>query len=220
MLNKNHYQLQMLEPLRHILDKSIIVLASGSPRRKEILTNIGLSFIVQPSNVEENLDKSKYDGKPFNYTMDTAALKTDDIFRKIDKEYADKPLIVIGCDTVVTYKGNIYEKPRDKADAFRILSELNGSSHSVYSGVKLIYRPVNGDKKEVSFYEETKVEFADLTDDIIRAYIETEEPMDKAGGYGIQAKGGTLVKAVNGEYFNVMGFPVYMFSVKLSSLLL
>ena len=91
----------MLEPLRHILDKSTIILASQSPRRREILKNLGLDFIVRPSNAEENLEKSKYEGKPFNYTMDTAALKTDQVFNEVDADFKDKDLLVIGCDQYI-----------------------------------------------------------------------------------------------------------------------
>ena len=210
----------MLEPLRHILDKSKIVLASQSPRRKEILQNIlGLDFIVRPSHAEENLDKSKYEGKPFNYTQDTAALKTDHVFRELDKEFENDSLLVIGCDTVVTYKGTIYEKPVDKDDAFRILNTLSGTNHYVYSGVKLIWRPLGGQKKEMSFYEETSVEFAAVSEDVLRSYIDTGDPMDKAGGYGIQGRGASFISGIHGDYFNVMGFPVHRFSVQLTSLL-
>ena len=210
----------MLEPLRHILDKSKIVLASQSPRRREILQNIlGLDLIIRPSHAEENLDKSKYEGKPFSYTQDTAALKTDQVFRESDKEFENDSLLVIGCDTVVTLNGTIYEKPVDKDDAFRILNTLSGTQHSVYSGVKLIWRPLNGEMKEISFYEETSVEFAKVSEEVIKSYIETGEPMDKAGGYGIQGKGASFISGIHGDYFNVMGFPVHRFSVQLTSLL-
>ena len=210
----------MLEPLRHILDRSAIVLASQSPRRREVLQNIGkLNIIIRPSNAEENLEKSKYEAKSFNYTMDTAALKTDAVFESVETEYENKDLLVIGCDTVVTYKGSIYEKPKDKEDALRILNTLNGTDHEVYSGMKLIWKPLKGEKKELSFYEETKVNFASVSEDVLRGYIETGEPMDKAGGYGIQGVGASLVQGIKGDYFNVMGFPFHTFCVKLTELL-
>ena len=159
--------LEMLEPLRFILDKSTIVLASASPRRKEILTNQGLSFVVRPSNVKEDLDKSKYQGKPFDYSVDTAALKADDVYDKVTSEFPDGSLLVIGCDTVVTCGGNIYEKPRDKEDACRMLSKLSGSTHTVYSGVKVIWRGPHTSRKVTTFYEGTEVEMATLSDRII-----------------------------------------------------
>ena len=165
----------MLEPLRYILDKSTIVLASASPRRREILTNQGLSFVVRPSHVEENLDKNNYQGKPFDYTVDTAALKADDVYEKVTSEFPNGPLLVIGCDTVVTLENRIYEKPKDKDDACRMLSNLSGNSHTVYSGVKMIWRSHNTNNVS-TFYEGTQVEMASLTDTVIKVshtrYIE------------------------------------------------
>ena len=159
----------MLEPLRHILDKSTVVLASASPRRREILSNQGLKFLVRPSNVEENLDKNNYQGRPFDYTVDTAALKADDVYEKVSSECPKGSLLVIGCDTVVTYQGRIYEKPKDTDDAVRMLSSLSGSSHVVYSGVKMIWRESESSERNIStFHEGTTVEVAQLTDQIIK----------------------------------------------------
>lgn len=209
----------MLEPLRYILDKCTIVLASASPRRREILTNQGLSFVVRPSHVDENLDKNMYQGRPFDYTMDTAALKADEVYEKVTSEFPDGPLLVIGCDTVVTFENRIYEKPKDKDDACRMLSNLSGHSHTVYSGVKMIWRAPNT-RKISTFYEGTDVEMVSLTETVIKGYVETHEPMDKAGGYGIQSRGGSLVRRISGDYFNVVGFPVHRFSVELTKLLI
>ena len=159
----------MLEPLRFILDKSTVVLASASPRRREILTNQGLKFLVRPSNVEEDLDKDSYQGRPFDYTVDTAALKADDVYEKISSECPEGSLLVIGCDTVVTYQGRIYEKPKDPEDAVRMLTSLSGSSHVVYSGVKMIWRGSQSSNMNIStFHEGTTVEVAQLTDQIIK----------------------------------------------------
>ena len=211
----------MLEPLRHILDRSTIVLASASPRRKEILQNIlKLDIHIRPSNAEENLDKKLYDGKPFDYTMDTAALKSEQVWDEVAAEFgSSSSLLVVSCDTVVTQHGIIYEKPRDKEDAFRMLSSFSGGQHQVYSGVKLVWRPEQGEKREVSFYEGTQVDFAAVSTSVIRGYIETGEPMDKAGGYGIQGVGASLVRGIQGDYFNVMGFPVHRFAEQLTKLL-
>jgi len=209
----------MLEPMRHILDKTTIILASQSPRRKEIFQNLGLKFIVKPSTVEENLEKTKYIGRPFDYTVDTAGLKADDVFETVIKDYGSEDLIVIGCDTIVTHSDTIYEKPKDVSDAARILGILSGNSHTVYSGVKLIYKEKGGEKKEETFYEATDVDFAELSEEVIKGYIATGEPMDKAGGYGIQGRGGSLVKGIKGDYFNVMGFPAHKFSIKLTECL-
>ena len=159
----------MLEPLRFILDKSTVVLASASPRRREILNNQGLKFLVRPSNVEEDLEKNNYQGRPFDYTVDTAALKADDVYEKISSECPEGSLLVIGCDTVVTHQGRIYEKPKDTEDAVRMLSTLSGNSHVVYSGVKMIWRDGGSSNRKIStFYEGTTVEVAQLTDQIIQ----------------------------------------------------
>ena len=209
----------MLEPVRHILNKTTIILASASPRRKEIFENLGLNFTVKPSTVDENLKKSEYVGKPFKYTVDTAALKADDVFNKVVQEYENENLVVIGCDTVVTHENIIYEKPKDVSDAARILSKLSGDTHTVYSGVKIIYQEKGGARGEVTFHEGTEVEFAELSEEVIQGYISTGEPMDKAGGYGIQGRGGSLVRGIKGDYFNVMGFPAHAFSVKFTECL-
>jgi len=169
--------------------------------------------------VEENLDKNKYIGKPFDYTVDTAELKADDVFGKVKEEYKDKDLIVVGSDTVVTKDNVIYEKPKDVDDAYRILNILNGQCHTVYSGVKIIFQSKSGGTEMIKFYEATDVKFSDLSENVIRAYIGTGEPMDKAGGYGIQGKGGSLVEHIRGDYFNVMGFPVNKFCIDLTKLL-
>ena len=209
----------MLEPLRHLLDKTTVILASASPRRKEILQNLGLTFIVNPSTVEEDLEKSKYVGKPFDYTVDTAALKADEVFSRVASEYGDENIVVIGCDTIVTFNNIIYEKPKDVGEAARILSTLSGSTHTVYSGVKLILQEKGGGRQEITFYEGTQVQFSDLSAEVIEGYIGTGEPMDKAGGYGIQGKGASLVKGIRGDYFNVVGFPVHAFCMKLTECL-
>jgi len=128
-------------------------------------------------------------------------------------------LIVIGSDTIVTHGGVIYEKPADDEDAFRILSVLSGNIHRVYSGVSIILRTDTDQVTRVSFSEGTDVQFASLSDAVIRGYIRTGEPMDKAGGYGIQGRGCSLVQGITGDYFNVMGFPAHRFAVELTRLL-
>ena len=116
----------MLEPLKYILDNSKVILGSASPRRKEIMETLGVAAIVMPSGVEENLDKGDYVGRPFDYSVDTAELKADDVFRKAKDQFKDTNLVVVGSDTVVTHQGVIYEKPKDEDDAYRILSTLSG----------------------------------------------------------------------------------------------
>ncbi len=115
--------------------------------------------------------------------------------------------VVLGADTVVAFGGNILGKPRDEADAARILSLLSGNTHSVYTGVTVIVLQ-GGERKEYSFYEETEVTMYPMTEQQISSYIRTGEPMDKAGAYGIQGKGAVFVEKIQGDYNNVVGLPV------------
>ncbi|RUS92036.1 hypothetical protein EGW08_000249 [Elysia chlorotica] len=216
----------MLQPFMHILNAQRIVLASGSPRRKLILENIGLNIEVMPSTFEENLDKAKY--TPPDYVVQTAMFKTQEVAERLSQS-GMVPDLIIGADTVVSQGNEIFEKPRDKKDAVRILSQLSNCSHTVYTGV-VLYVPstsllmskgstaLNGAYRCTSFVESTSVHMAHLSQDVINAYIETGESMDKAGAYGIQAIGGTLVEKINGDYFNVMGFPLARFAKEIASL--
>jgi septum formation protein len=128
-------------------------------------------------------------------------------------------LLIIGSDTIVVMDEKIYEKPADKEDAFRILKLLSGRSHMVYSGVTLVKKTKESSLQWHSFYEGSEVRMAELSDEVIKAYIETGEPLDKAGGYGIQDLGATLVHSINGDFFNVEGFPAYKFSIELKKFL-
>ena len=170
----------------------MIVLASKSPRRSELLKFITEDFIVKTANVDETLPEgispaeavlylSKIKAEPFRNNNDT----------------------VIGADTVVAIDGKILGKPADKEDARAMLKLLSGREHSVFTGVTLI----KGEKEE-SFFCETKVKFYDLSNEMIESYISTNEPFDKAGAYGIQGFGCLLVEGINGDYFNVVGLPV------------
>lgn len=171
-----------------------IILASGSPRRKELLTLAGVNFRVIPSGADENIDK---DLSPAQTVEKLAALKASDVF----SHYPN--CAIIGSDTIVAADGGILGKPADENDAFNMLSSLSGKTHSVFTGV-CIKTP----EKTVIFSEETRVTFYPLTPDEIREYIATGEPMDKAGAYGIQGRGCTLVEKIDGDYFNVVGLPI------------
>ncbi|XP_068719235.1 dTTP/UTP pyrophosphatase-like isoform X3 [Montipora capricornis] len=132
-----------------------------------------------------------------------------------------KEHLIIGADTVVVLNDKILEKPKDKDNAFEMLQSLSGKNHKVFSGVTLVQGDLSKageDSNIVQFYEETLVSFGHLTDDVIHGYIKTGEPMDKAGSYGIQGIGGTLVKSIQGDYFNVMGFPLYHFCLQIRKL--
>lgn len=209
----------MLQPILSHLSRKRIILASGSPRRKEILRNIGLDFEVIPSTFEETLDKSSFDS-PQSYVLENARRKTFEVKERLTEqdEMAD---LLIGADTVVALNGQILEKPKEPEVAFQMLTSLSGRTHFVHTGVVLVASKVNDGKLafEVNtFNEDTEVTFGNLTPEIINSYIATGEPLDKAGGYGIQALGGTLVESIRGDYFNVVGFPLHHFCKELLSI--
>jgi len=174
-----------------------IILASASPRRKEILELADLEFDVMPSDAQEITTKTA----PNEVVMELASIKAKDIYKKSEKQS-----MIVGADTVVAYQGQILGKPTDKADAKRMLTMLSGHTHEVYTGVCVIE-----DGKTKTFYEETKVTFYEISDEQIDHYIKTGEPMDKAGSYGIQGKAAVFIKGIEGDYYNVVGFPIARF---------
>lgn len=174
-----------------------IILASASPRRKEILELADLKFDIMPSNAQEITTKTA----PNEVVMELASIKAKDIYEKSEKQS-----MIVGADTVVAYQGQILGKPTDEADAKRMLTMLSGQTHEVYTGVCVIE-----DEKIKTFYEETKVTFYEISDEQINRYIKTGEPMDKAGSYGIQGKAAVFIKGIEGDYYNVVGFPIARF---------
>lgn len=174
-----------------------IILASASPRRKEILELADLKFDVMPSDAQEITTKTA----PNEVVMELASIKAKDIYKKSEKQS-----MIVGADTVVAYQGQILGKPTDEADAKRMLTMLSGQTHEVYTGVCIIE-----DGKTKTFYEETKVTFYEISDEQIDRYIKTGEPMDKAGSYGIQGKAAVFIKGIEGDYYNVVGFPIARF---------
>ncbi|XP_037343752.2 probable bifunctional dTTP/UTP pyrophosphatase/methyltransferase protein [Pungitius pungitius] len=208
----------VLNPVISKLAGKLVVLASASPRRLEILSNAGLRFEVVPSWFKETLDKGLFKA-PHEYAVETAKQKALEVARRMPFKHLKTPDMVIGADTIVTVDGMILEKPADKDDAYRMLSSLNGKEHSVVTGVAIVlcHEKDNEevDYQSIEFYEETKVKFADLSDNMLWEYINSGEPMDKAGGYGIQALGGMLVEYVHGDFLNVVGFPLNRFCKQL-----
>ncbi|XP_075537077.1 putative bifunctional dTTP/UTP pyrophosphatase/methyltransferase protein isoform X1 [Dermacentor variabilis] len=205
----------MLEPLLCALDKKRIVLASASPRRKEILNMLGFRYDVVASSFEENLDKHAFT-TPAEYCVRTAEGKARDVARVLQQKNEAVDL-VIGADTIVVKGNSLYEKPKDSSDAERMLNELSGEVHSVQTGVALIYR-CNDDFRCMTFHETTEVFMAPMSQEIIKAYVRTGEPLDKAGAYAIQGKGGSLVEKIVGDFYNVMGFPLHRFCKELGDL--
>ena len=171
-----------------------IVLASASPRRQELLKYIVPDFDIIPADIDETIP----DGIPADSSAEYLAVKKAE---HISAQHPDS--LVIGSDTVVIIDGEVLGKPEDKSDAERMLRKLSGQVHTVVTGVCL---SMNGRSK--SFSKATKVKFYPLSDKEILDYIATEEPMDKAGAYGIQGFGSVLIEGIEGDFFNVMGLPV------------
>lgn len=173
------------------------ILASASPRRREILNDVGLKHTVIPSDADENIAAEL---TPEKYVMELALLKGAAVAKK-----AAKNDIVISADTIVVSNGEIMGKPKDFDDAKNMLMKLSGKWHSVLTG----YCVIEGATGEASVkYEETKVKFREITEKEALHYIRSGESMDKAGAYGIQGKGRLLVEKIDGDYFNVVGLPV------------
>jgi septum formation protein len=183
-----------------------LILASGSPRRRELLAGLGLEFTVQPSDVDEEavVDQAR-PGHPEEIVTLLAEAKA----RAVARETRESAL-VIGADTIVWLDGQALNKPRDEDDAVRMLLLLAGRAHRVYTGIALVSAGDCVLRPAVTAFEMTDVEFHPMTESEARAYVATGEPMDKAGAYGIQdtSIGKKLVKAVRGDYYNVVGLPL------------
>jgi septum formation protein len=171
-----------------------IILASASPRRRELMRLLADEFKIIPALGEEITPK---DLSPLKAPEYLASLKAREIAKK------NPSSLVIGCDTAVFLGEKMLGKPKNREEAKQMLLSLSGKTHKVISGCALIY-----DGKTESFSSETEVEFFELTEAEIEAYLETGEGDDKAGSYGIQGKGSLFVKGIKGDYFNVVGFPV------------
>ena len=170
-----------------------LVLASKSPRRSEILKNAGIDFTVRTAEADETIPEGT---KPEDAVVFLAARKAMAVSREKDET-------VLGADTIVVLDDKILGKPKDKDDAFNMIKSLSGRVHSVFTGVCAI-----GDGFSMTFAEETRVEFYNLTDDEINTYINTDEPYDKAGAYGIQGLASKFISGIQGDYFNVVGLPM------------
>jgi septum formation protein len=177
-------------------NKIRIVLASGSPRRDAILNQIGLPHIIAPSGIDEKVVKVK---GLASYVKRLAVLKAEDVASLF------KDAIIIGADTMVIVDGNVLGKPKDKDDAARMLGELSGRTHSVMTGLCVID---TGTGRKVVSLARTKVRFRKLDMAAIQEYINTGEPMDKAGAYAIQGRGAALIESISGDFYNVVGLPV------------
>lgn len=173
-----------------------IVLASSSPRRRDLLKNFGIDFEVMSSDIIEKVEEGE---APEQIVMALAFQKAIDISNRIKEE-----AIVIGGDTIV-YKNRVLGKPQDFENAMNMLLELQNTVHYVYSGLAVLDNKTN---KKIITYEKTAVRIKKLSKNVIKRYIDSGEVWDKAGAYGIQGIGGALVEWIEGDYFNVVGLPV------------
>ncbi len=179
-----------------------LILASASPRRKELLAQIGAECEVVPAAGEERIGSKV----PEQVVLELAKQKAKEVAARFSQEPGR--LAVLGADTVVAFGGQILGKPKDKADAARMLKTLSGNTHSVFTGVAVVLLANKQVEEVFSFYEETKVTMYPMSDKQIEAYIGTGEPMDKAGAYAIQGKCAVYIEKIAGDYNNVVGLPV------------
>ncbi|KDE05635.1 maf-like protein [Microbotryum lychnidis-dioicae p1A1 Lamole] len=199
-------------PLFNKLRNKRIILASASPRRVEILKAYGLSPEVVKSEFPEELNHGDFDN-PGDYTVATATEKAIDVYSKLVRESPDDPPdLVIGADTVVVLGSeasySILEKPRSKADQMGMLTDFNGSKVDVITAVTLAQPQLaNPGYSLQSLVQSTKVNFAHNSPQLIRAYVDCGEGIDRAGGFAVQGLGGMLIKGIEGDYNNVVGFP-------------
>lgn len=174
------------------------VLASKSPRRKELLTNIGMTFEVRESEFDETTVSKEL--SPDMYVKELAMFKAMSLIKEVESD-----TLVIGADTVVVVDGRIIGKPSGRQDAISMLASLSGRAHSVYTGI-CVSR--SNDAKTVATCVKTDVYFKKLTDQEIEYYVDNFQPFDKAGSYGIQEYAGVFVERIDGDYFNIVGLPV------------
>lgn len=195
------------------------ILASNSPRRRELLEQVGLRFEVIASHGEEVITRQS----PHEIVEELSLQKAMEVSQKyMQRGLMDKndTIVVIGADTIVAYNGTIMGKPKNEEDAARMLTLLQGKTHQVYTGVTLIIIVSEG-QKNITFHEKTSVSLYPISSERISDYIATGEPMDKAGAYAIQGRFAAYVKGINGDYNNVVGLPVArlmneLFSLKLA----
>ena len=189
-----------------------IILASSSPRRRDLLKTAGIAkFEIVTSSFEETVDKSRI-LDPASYARKMACGKARDVWRRVGGGERD---LIIGADTIVFLDARIFEKPKDEEDAVKMLTTLSDRTHTVYTGVCLIFGG-EVDCEERVFHETTEVTMGDLPESVIKAYVKTGEPLDKAGAYGIQGTAcSSLIDTINGSYDNVVGFPTHAFCKEL-----
>ncbi len=188
-----------MDVFKNIFRQKPLILASGSPRRKELFTQAGLDFKVDVSDVEEIFDLNL---SPEAIVQELSQQKAEAIAQKYENAY------VVGADTIVVLDGNILGKPENEAHAESMLAILSGRTHDVFTGFSVIEKP---EGRHFSGFEKTAVTFKPLTRTEISAYVATGSPMDKAGAYGIQDGSAIFVEKIAGCFYNVVGFPLFRF---------
>lgn len=190
---------------------SQMILASASPRRKELLEQIGAEFVICPAKGEEVITETD----PSAVVMELSRQEAEEVAYGVqiyNEQHADlttpQDILVIGADTVVAYENQILGKPKDEEDARRMLTMLSGKTHSVYTGVTFVFIDKEGRTGEHCFFEKTDVCMYPLKEEEIDRYIQSGDPMDKAGSYGIQGRFAIHIKEIRGDYNNVVGLPV------------
>lgn len=187
-----------------MIDKQFpIILASASPRRSELLKQAGFSFTIVPSTTEE----TRTEVSPGQLVEDLAFQKANDVYETVKENYTDQDFMVIGADTIVYYDGEVLGKPADAQEAFDMLKLLSDRTHQVYTGLAIILRKEN-EKQVHLLHERTDVTFYPISDEELKDYIATGDPLDKAGAYGIQGTFAVHVKEIKGDYNNVVGLPI------------
>lgn len=188
------------------MQKKKIILASASPRRRELMQQAGYEFEVQVSHKEETYSSET----PDEIVKELALLKA----RDIAEQNAAKDLVVIGADTVVAYQGAILGKPKSKEEAFAMIQSFQGDKHQVYTGVAVLSYDAEGNETVVNHAVKTDVYVNAITDEEILKYIENDNVMDKAGSYGIQSGFAIHIEKIEGDYFNVVGLPIsYIYNI-------
>ena len=192
------------------MEKKRIILASGSPRRKELLLQIGIVPEIIVSHVEEKITSAV----PAEVVMSLAEQKAVDVAKDMPEGK-----MILGSDTVVAADGKILGKPKSHEEAYEMIRSLAGRSHQVYTGVCIVKKGAAGGKDTVvSFYDETDVQVSGMTEAEIQEYADSEEPMDKAGAYAVQGFFARYIEGLRGSYANVMGLPVHLVYRKLKEL--
>lgn len=188
-------------------NKRTIILASASPRRRELLTQIGIEFIVRPCDKEE----SPKEQEPEQMVRELSYSKALAVFEELSEKEQNETLI-IGADTLVSIEGRVLGKPGDEREAEEMLTLLQGNTHQVYTGVTLFWQEYSPkgiwETKSSTFAEESFVTMYPMSKEEIKAYIATGEPMDKAGAYGIQGRCAAWIREISGDYYNIVGLPV------------